>query len=282
MTRILVDSSADFPQKELKEKNIALVPIHVTLGGQTYADGIDLESNDFYELLLGSDDFPTTSQPSPQDFLDIFKDAKEKGDELICILLTSELSGTYQSAVLAKSMADYDKIYLIDSLSATIPIKIMADYALSLLQKGLSTEETVLETERFKSRVKVAAALDTLEYLSRGGRISKAAAAIGEMASVKPIITLTEEGKIGILGKSLGKNKAICFLKKFLSEQRLDPNFPLYSIYTYGEENCSLFEGKMETAGFSIQNRLQLGSTIGTHIGPDAFGIVYVTLPEEE
>lgn len=282
MTRILVDSSADFPQKELKEKNIALVPIHVTLGGQTYADGIDLESNDFYELLLGSDDFPTTSQPSPQDFLDIFKEAKEKGDELICILLSSELSGTYQSAVLAKSMADYDKIYLIDSLSATIPIKVMADYALSLLQKGLSTEETVLETERFKSRVKVAAALDTLEYLSRGGRISKAAAAIGEMASVKPIITLTQDGKIGILGKCLGRNKAICFLKKFLSEQRLDPDFPLYSVYTYGEENCSLFEEKMEVAGFSIQSRLQLGSTIGTHIGPDAFGIVYVTLPEEE
>ena len=109
---------------------------------------------------------------------------------IICILLSSALSGTYQSAVLAKNMVEYDSIYLIDSLSATYTIKIMADYACTLREKGYTAHEIIQAVENLKSRVKVLAALDTLEYLGRGGRISKTAAAIGDLANIKPIITI--------------------------------------------------------------------------------------------
>lgn len=277
MIRILVDAAADYQTEELKEKNIDLIPLKVTIGDTTYLDGVDLDRNDFYRILEQSGTFPKTSQPSPQEFLDIFETVKENGDELICILLSSELSGTFQSAVLAKDMADYDKIYLVDSLSATYTIKVMTDYACRLRSEGIGAARIAQKVDALKSRVKVLAALDTLEYLSRGGRLSRTAAAIGDMANIKPIVTLTAEGKVGILGKCLGKNKAICAIKKHLQEMELDDSFPVYSIYSYGTDNCAKFEEKLEQEGCRISKRLQIGPTIGSHIGPEAFGIIFVT-----
>lgn len=276
MLRILVDSSSDYSKEELKEKNIDLVPIQVTIGDRSYLDGINISRDDFYQLLDSTGEFPKTSQPSPQDFLDLFEAVKRNGDEIICILLSSELSGTYQSAVLAKNMADYDKIYLIDSLAATYNIKIMADYACRLRSQNVSAAAIVKEIESLKSRVRVLAALDTLEYLSRGGRLSKTAATIGDMANIKPIITLTKEGTVGVLGKCLGKNKAICAIKKQLQQLSIDDSFPVYSIYSYGTDNCEIFEEKLTQEGIHFDARLQVGSTIGSHIGPEAFGIVFV------
>lgn len=276
MIRILVDSSSDYTVDEIKEKQLDLVPISITIGEKSYLDGFDMGRDEFYELLQNTEDFPKTSQPSPQAFLDIFSDVKEKGDEIVCILLSSELSGTYQSAVLAKSMADYDKIYLVDSLSATYTIKVMADYACRLRSAGLHAKEIAQHIEALKPRVKVLAALDTLEYLARGGRISKTAAAIGDLAKVKPIITLTEDGKIGVLGKCLGKNKAICAIIKHLNELGIDNTFPVYTIYSYGSGNCAAFEEKLHKESLETAGRLQIGSAIGTHIGPEAFGIIFV------
>lgn len=277
MIRILVDSSSDYSVEEIRQKGLDLVPISITIGEKSYVDGYDMGRDEFYEILQRSDDFPKTSQPSPQAFLDIFEDASANGDDLICIILSSELSGTYQTAVLAKSMVDYDRIHLIDSRSATYTIKIMADYALKLRDEGLSAEEIVSRIEHLKSRVKVLAALNTLEFLGRGGRISKAAAAIGDLANIKPIITLTVEGAIGILGKCLGKNKAILSIIRHMNELKPDPLFPIYTIFSYGPENCAAFEEKLHKEGFRTDGRLQIGSTIGTHIGPGAFGVVFVS-----
>lgn len=276
MVRILVDSSSDYSLEEVKEKQIDLVPISITIGENTYLDGIDFGRDEFYEILEASGEFPKTAQPSPQDFLDIFKDVKEKGDEMVCILLSSALSGTYQSAVLAKSMVDYEGIYLVDSLSATYIIKVLADHACKLREDGASAAHIVEQIETLKSRVKVAAALDTLEYLSRGGRIGKAAAVIGDMANLKPIITVTEEGKVEMIGKCLGRNKAISYLIKHLHGLKIDTDFTMYTIYSYGTDNCGKFEGKLQAEGYKPDARLQIGSTIGAHIGPEAFGVIYV------
>lgn len=277
MIKILVDAAADYAAEELKAKNIDLIPLKVTIGETTYLDGVNLDRNDFYRILKETGTFPKTSQPSPQEFLDIFEEVKENGDELICILLSSELSGTFQSAVLARDMAEYDKIYLVDSLSATYTIKVMADHACRLRSEGVDAAKIAEEVNALKSRVRVLAALDTLEYLSRGGRLSKTAAAIGDMANIKPVITLTKDGKVGILGKCLGKNKAICAIKKHLQGMEIDDSFPLYSIYSYGTDNCAKFEEKLAQEGLHIHRRLQIGPTIGSHIGPEAFGIIFVT-----
>lgn len=276
MTRILVDSSSDYGRKEIKEKNLEFIPIHIAIGETDYIDGVDFEKDEFYEILQGESEFPKTSQPSPEAFLEIFEDAKVKDDSVICILLSSALSGTFQSAALARSIVDYEKIHLIDSLSATYPIKVLADYALKMAQDGVEAALIAEKLEALKSRVRLFAGLDTLEYLAKGGRLSKSVAAIGELANIKPIITLTQEGSVGVLGKCIGRNKAITQVVRHLTEVSIDPAFPLYSIYTCGTENCEKFEEKLTEHGYAISGRLQVGATIGAHIGPDAFGVVFV------
>lgn len=276
MIRILVDSASDYTMDEVCQKQMEMIPIRITIGDKSYRDGLDLGRDEFYELLTASREFPKTSQPSPQDFLDVFRSAKENGDELIYIALSSALSGTYQSAVLAKNIVEYGKIYLVDSLSATYTIKVLADHACRLREEGKGAEEIVHETEALKSRVKVVAALETLEFLARGGRIGKATALIGNMANIKPLITVTESGQVETLGKCLGKNKAISAVIHQLKEERPDPAFPIYSIYSYGTENSEVFEKKLLLEGFPAKARLQIGSTIGTHIGPGAFGVIFV------
>lgn len=277
MIRILIDSSSDYLTEEIQEKNLELVPISIVLNGETYIDGENLERNQFYEIMDKTKSFPQTSQPSPQAFLDMFRDAKERQDDVICILLSSALSGTYQSAMLAKQMVDYERIFLIDSLSATFCIKMMADYALELVRSGMRTEKIVETLEHFKSHVKVLASLDTLEYLARGGRISQTAAAIGNLANLKPIVTVSEEGKVEVIAKCLGKNKAIGAILQKLQEIDIDTGFPVYSIYSYGTENCELFRKKLEQQDILTESPMQIGPTIGTHIGPGAFGVVFVT-----
>ena len=276
MIRFLLDTSSDFTVEEVKAKGMDLVPLHITLGEADYKDAYDLTKDAFYELLTTSEEFPKTSQPTPQDFVDAFEDAKEKGDELICILLSSRLSGTFQSATLAKSIVEYDNIHLVDSLGATHMIRIMAEYGQELADAGKSAKEIVEALEEMKSKIKVLAVVDTLEYLCKGGRVSKTTAAIGEAAKVKPMITVAN-GEVAVIGKSLGKNKAIGNLLKALGECEVDERFPIYAVSTLGTENCEVFEKRLTDAGYNFKERLQIGATIGTHIGPGVFGMIFVT-----
>lgn len=276
MIRILVDSSADYTAQELKERNMELVPISITLDGKSYRDGIDITKNELYEMLTKTDDFPKTSQPSPQDFLDVFEDVKEKGDSVIFLSLSSGLSGTFQSATLAKSMAEYDEIYLVDTLSATHAIRLLAEHALKLRDEGKDAATIAAELEDLKSRTVILAAVDTLEFLYKGGRLNKATAAVGELANLKPIVTVNAEGKVSVVAKCLGRNKALASLTKMISEKEIDTNFPVYSLYAYGEENTEKLEEKLVAAGISISERQQIGATIGSHVGPGAYGAIFI------
>ena len=273
MIRVLVDSAADFSQEEIKERGLYLVPLQVNFEEEQYLDGVNLRRDEFYQKLTSGKVFPKTSQPSPQEFLNVFEEVKKNGDELICILLSSALSGTYQSALLARNMVEYEKIYLVDSLSAVVAVQMLCDTALKRIAQGKTAEEIVEELEEVKGRTRIFAALDTLEYLAMGGRISKAAAAIGEMANIKPVITVNREGKVDVIGKGLGINRTLGFLQKKVEEVQIDEQYPIYSLFSYGEENCGKMEQRLEKKGYQIQARRQIGPAIGTHIGPEAFGI---------
>lgn len=275
MIKIVIDTSADYTLEEIKERDFSLVPMTVFLNGQTYIEGVNLERDDFYEMLETSVEFPKTAQPSPQKFLDVFEEAKANGDSVICILLSSKLSGTCQSAHLAKDMAEYDDIYIIDSLSAASGIKLMADYARKLANEGLSACEIAQKVEAMKSRVTILAGLDTLEYLYKGGRLSKASAIIGAAAHIKPIITV-KDGAVEVIGKAIGKAKATANIISHLQNLEMDPDFPVYSVYSFGTENCEKLESKLTSNGYPIDERKQIGSTIGAHTGPGVFGVIFV------
>lgn len=276
MIRLLLDTAADFTLKELEERNISLVPLTVMINEKSYLDTVELERNDFYKMLEDGADFPKTSQPSPQMFAELFEDAKEKGDDVICITISSALSGTCQSAHLAKNMVEYDNIYIIDSLSATHGIRLMVEYAQKLISENLSAAEVVERVENMKSRVRMYAYVDTLEFLCKGGRVSKTTAAIGTIANVKPLITVTTEGKVAVTGKCIGRVKALNQLMKTLQEKEVDTDFPLYTLYAYGTESCEKLEKKLEAENYTVAGRLQIGSTIGAHVGPGATAVIFV------
>ena len=276
MIRIIIDSSADYLKEEIDKKQMILASLNINLDEKLYLDGVDISRDQLYEWLMESKDFPKTSQPSPEVFLEHFKAAKEAGDDVICILLSSALSGTCQSAHLAKSMADYDNIYIVDSLSATHLIRFLGNKACSMRDAGASAKEIVETLEELKSRTKVIAAVDTLEYLCRGGRVSKAAATIGNLANLKPIITVNPEGEVAVIAKCVGKNKSLSYILNALQEYEIDENYPLYSIYSYGVENCIALEAKVVNAGYLLHSRKQIGATIGCHVGPGAFGVLFV------
>lgn len=276
MIRILIESSSDYTLADAKKDNLDFVPITVMLNEESYLGGVNLEHDAFYEKLMKTKEFPKTAQPSPQDFLTVFEDAKEKGDDVICILLSSALSGTCQSAHLAKNIADYDRIHIIDSLTAIAAIRILANYATKLASEGTSVEEIVEKIEETKSKVKILAAVDTLEYLARGGRLSRTAAAIGELANLKPIMTINTEGSLEVIGKVLGRIKAVNYILNQLENKTVDTNFPMYGIYSYGLENVEKLQKKLEKEGYTVNAHHQLGAVIGAHVGPGAFGVVFV------
>lgn len=274
MIKIMIDSSSDCKRGD--DVCDFFIPITVNIGGREYRDGIDLDSDTFYDLLLKYEDIPHTSQPSPDTFLQVFKDVKQSGDQLIYFCLSSALSGTYQSANIAKSMVEYEGIYIIDTRSVTHMITLLAKYAKKLISEGETAEEIVEKCEKLKTRIKVFAGVDTLEYLKKGGRIGKAAALVGTLANIKPIITVSKEGSVDAVGKGLGFGKAVQMITEKVGNYQIDPEFPLCSLYTFGTENCEKLEEKLIDAGYKIAERLQIGSTIGTHVGPGVYGVFFV------
>lgn len=273
MIKILVDSSADC---NLQDGIVdLLVPISVNIDGKEYRCGVDITSDKFYELLQSAKEFPRTSQPSPQSFIEIFEQVKADGDQLIYLSISSALSGTYQCALMAKEMVDCDNIYIIDTLSVTHLIELMAAYARDLINRGLTAGEIADHCEELKSKVIIYAGVDTLEYLYKGGRLSRASAAVGELAGIKPIITV-KDGRVELIGKSLGKQRAMNTILEKIKSHNIDPDFPMYSLYTCGTENCEALEEKLKSNGYTVADRLQVGATIGAHVGPGVYAVMFV------
>lgn len=274
MIKIMVDSASDCK----KEDNVfdLFVPLAININGKEYLDGVDIDSDMFYDLLLKAKDFPSTSQPATQTLVDIFEQVKADGDELIYFPISSNLSGTCQGAIVAKSMVHYDKIHIVDSLGATHMIGLLAQVACEMRKNGATAKEIVDKCEALKTKIKIFAGVDTLEYLRKGGRLSNASAIVGELAKVKPIIEVVD-GKVEAIGKCIGKNRAMQFLLNKVGEYEIDESYPFYSLYTYGTDNCSYLEEKLTEAGYKITERRQVGSTIGTHVGPGVYAVLFVT-----
>ena len=278
MIRIITDSAADFEPQELEQLHITCIPLSVHFGEADYQENVNLTKTQFYELLLHSEEPPKTSQPAPQTLLDLFEDAVKNGDEVIYFTLSSALSGTYQSAVMAKNLADSPLCHVVDSRNATGGQRMVLEYAVRLRDEGKTAKEIIDATEALRSRIVLFACIDTLEYLYKGGRISHAVYKLGTLANIKPIITVESDGSIGIPAKAMGMRKGMDHLCKQVQQRPADPDFPFYVMYTNNRTVAESLVSRLETVGVAVpENRIiQVGAAIGSHIGPDACGLVYV------
>ncbi len=267
--RILTDSGSDlcppFPQ------NLTVIPLTIHFGPEEYRDGETIDHKTFYEKLLSNKELPTTSLIPPGQFQAAFEKAREAGETVIAVVLSSKLSGTYQSAVLAAQ--EFDNVYVVDSMNATLGEQILVKYALQLAEQGLSAQEIVAELERSKSHVNLMGLPGTLEFLRRGGRMSKTIAVLGSALSIKPVLRLVD-GVVVMVGKARGFKNGYSYLSQEVTKSGVDFTKPLCLGYTglsdallqrYIEDSRAIWEGKIDKLPIST-----VGATIGTHVGPDA------------
>lgn len=274
--RIVIDSTADV-RAALRDR-FSIVPLTVHFGEEEYVDGVTITHKAFYEKLVESDVLPTTSQATPAAFAKVFDEAVSRGETVVALTVASQLSGTYQSAVIAA--ADYPgKVYVVDSRTVAIGTGILAELALGLVDRGLSAEEIARRLEEERDDVHVVALLDTLEYLKKGGRISKTVAFAGGLLSIKPVAAI-KNGEILLLGKARGSKQGNNLLVQQIHEAGgVDFHKPVLLGYTglsdallekYVEDSHALWAESDQPL-----ERCIIGSVIGTHAGPGAVAVAF-------
>lgn len=271
--RIIVDSTADLlPQDRAR---VSLAPLTVHFGDTEYIDGVTITADEFYQKLAVSKELPHTSQATPFAFGELFEQAVAEGDTVVAISCSSRLSGTYQSAAIAAE--DYPgKVFVVDTLNIAISESIMVTYALQLVDQGLSAEQIAAELTQVRDKVRLMAVVDTLEYLQRGGRVSKTVAIAGGLLSIKPIIGIVD-GKIEMLGKARGNKQANALMNKEAEKLGIDFDKPILLGYT--GTNDALLQKYIQESGATWGDR-QLPTTIvsavvGVHAGPGAVAIAF-------
>ena len=275
--RIITDSAADFTSSELQDNDIHCVYTQIIFGDTTY-EGHELNDEEFWTHILAGETF-RTSQPSPTAFLTEFEEAKRKNEDAICVCISSALSGTLQSARIAASMIDYDRIHIIDSLSGAAGQKLLVLAACALRDEGKAlARDMVDKLEALRSRIRLFASLDTLDNLARSGRIPKAVASLGTLAQLKPIVEVSQDGRIVLCGKAFGRHRAIETLAKRVASIAIDKAYPIVPLYSHSSENCCALIRKLVSLGVSIDQKLlsSIGPSIAGHIGPNAYGVAFV------
>ncbi len=275
--RIVTDSPADIPPALAKELDITVVPLTVHFGEKTYRDGIDLNPSQFYDLLEKSTVSPTTSQPSPGVFAEEYKRLTADGSAVVSIHLSSKLSGTYQAAVLGKSMVEGASIEVIDSRLASVVYGWVVLEAARAAKAGKSASEVVAHARDLLTRMRVVFAVDTLEYLARNGRIGRAQAFLGTMLAVKPLLTL-EDGVVAPVEKVRGERRVIPRMVELIAEM-LEPGGPRALVI--GHAKCPERAAELADAAkaaFGVNDVLlsEIGSVIGTHVGPGTLHLTAV------
>lgn len=274
--RIIIDSTADVAQ-ELRAR-FTVLPLTLRFGDEEFKDRVTITSEQFYEKLVESDVMPTTSQATPFDFGEVFREAVAAGDDVVALTISSRLSGTWQSAMIASEEFP-GKVFVVDSRNVAIGSGILAEYALKLADEGKSAEEIAQRLTRERENVHLIAMVNTLEYLKRGGRVSKTVAFAGELLSIKPVIAI-RDGEVEIVGKARGSRAANNLLVKEIENAGgVDFDKPVMLGYTgmsdqmlqkYVRDSASLWQDHASELRSTI-----IGSVIGTHAGPGAVAVAF-------
>lgn len=276
--RLISDSACDIFQSEAKKLDITILPLKTLIDGVEYLDGVTITPQEFYSKLETCKELPTTSQLSPLEFEEVFRPAVENGDEVVVITISEKLSGTSQNAMVAAANFP-GKVWVVDSGSVTIGQRILIMYAVRLRDMGLSGREIAEQLNQIKSRVCLLARVDTLEYLVRGGRLSKTAAFAGAILNIKPVISV-EDGEVKVIGKARGSKQSNNMLTDFIKiKGGIDFNLP--GMLAYSGTDDALLKGYIDNSRALWEEHLDslpvtmIGSTISTHAGPGAIAVAF-------
>lgn len=279
--RIVTDSTADLPLEIIKQYNITVVPLRVNFGNESFLEGKDLSPKGFYEKLISNDDIlPFTSQPSPGDFAAVYNTLASNGvEEIISIHLSKELSGTYQSALLAKSMLpDNIRINVIDSQLVSMGLGLIVLNIARAAYEGKNSEEIAKIISDLKNKINVFFVVDTLEYLQKGGRIGKASSLVGTLLSIKPILTINS-GEVHAYEKIRGKGKAL--------DRIVD-----IALHKVGKEKvqCAIVHSNSLDTALRLHEKIltklncseifisDIGAVVGTHVGPGTLALIFYAI----
>ena len=269
--RIVTDSSADLPAELAQQHQITVLPCYVVVDGQTLKDGVDIQADDFYRRLQAGGPTPTTAQPTVADFQAVYQDLTSQGDQVVSIHVSGKLSGTLNSAEQAKGSLDGEAVEIIDSRLAAMPLGLVVLEAAALAAEGGSHQEVAEKVRQGLDLHHGLFALDTLEFLQKGGRIGKAQAFLGSVLNVKPILRL-HEGEAHPVERPRNRERAMRRLVELVKE--LGPVRRMAVIHSTDAERMAVL--KQELTGLLPADQIieaRFGSTLGTYIGPDALGV---------
>ncbi len=274
---LVTDSTSDIPASVRESLGIEIVPLKVHFGDRTYQDGVTIQSDEFYEKLVRSSEFPTTSQPSPVDFVDVYRRIlKNPEAEIVSVHLASALSGTYQSAMLAKSLLEenQERISVVDSRTTSYGLGSLVVAGAQAAEQGECREDIVRLMERKRKNMRLYFILDTLDYLYKGGRIGKASALFGSLLNIKPILTIDDDGEVSPVDKMRGQKKAQQRMVE-LFKRDFDGRDIVVAIAYAQSDAVALELSAMVKEQFHVKEEVQtaLGPVIGAHVGPGAAAV---------
>lgn len=272
--KLLTDVSAELDAAYVKENDVTVLKMPVSYDN---VEVEDIEISKFWNLLKEGKKVKT-SQPNREDIKEEFLKAKDGGYALICVFISAALSGTIATAESVKAEIGYDKIYIVDSLKATLGENIVAKKAVTLIKEGLAAEEIYEKLKNFASRVRLMSSVDSLKYLALGGRLSTIAAAIGNLIGIKPVVTIDVDGKVKVLSKKIGLRLTMKEILNIIGKEKIDESEPVIPIYACDDENVLAFVEKFKEVykTATLTAPAEIGYVVGTHIGPGGFGAVYV------
>lgn len=276
---IITDSASDILQDEAEKLGVRLVHLDIMLGGEHFNRNTHEMFDRFYRMLAERDDFPTTSQPSPDAYLDLYEEAREAGEDVLVLCLSGALSGTVESARMAAGLSGWeDHITIMDTRHAIASQRLLVEEAARLRDAEKTPQEIVAHLERLRDRIRICGVLDKLEYLRRGGRIPSGLAKVGDFLSIKPVVAV-DDGAVAPIGKARGRHAGEKRLHREFEEHPYDPAWQITFVYSLGREIVEEFASRFcELFGIDRADTrdVQIGPTIGAHLGPDCVGLCFV------
>ncbi len=274
--KIITDSTSDIPLERQEELGIEIVPLSVRFGSEEYIDGVTLTKPQFYQKLAECTELPTTAQVNPDRFTEIFKKYLDQGDEIIGMFLSSKLSGTCQSAAIAKDMLGSEKIHIIDSRNVTFGLALLVYEAVKMRDSGLSAQEICDGVDSLIKKLRFYIVLDTLKYLKMGGRLSGSSAFLGTVLHIKPIVSVVD-GAVVVLEKKKGQKAAMEWIMQNVEREMPDLKHKVVFGGSVAPQFCAMMQDALNARVQGAESELvEMGAVVGTHGGPGCAGLTYI------